>query len=133
MASCVIDTSAIMAVLLGEPDRAILVRETEGMELVAPASVHWEIGNALSAGLKRRRFGLAEARRALDAYDMIPIRCVDVSLAEPLDLSAQHGVYAYDAYLLACARQQRSPLLTLDVALARVAEAIGVDLLLPLP
>ena len=42
--SCVIDTSAIIAVLLSEPERAALIRATKGAELVAPASVHWEIG-----------------------------------------------------------------------------------------
>ena len=78
---CVIDTSAIVAVLLSEPERAMLVRVTRGAELVAPASVHWEIGNALSAGLKRRRLTLAEGQRALTAYAAIPIRFVDVDLA----------------------------------------------------
>ena len=76
---CVIDTSAIIAVLLSEPERAALIRATKGAELVAPASVHWEIGNALSAALKRRRLTLAQAQQALTAYAAIAIRFVDVS------------------------------------------------------
>ena len=126
---CVIDTSAIVAVLLSEPERAALIRATKGTELMAPASVHWEIGNALSAALKRRRLTLAQAQRALTAYAGIAIRFVEVDLALSLELAAEHGLYAYDAYLLTCALQQRAPLLTLDAALSRTATGIGIDLL----
>jgi predicted nucleic acid-binding protein len=129
--ACVIDTSAIIAVLLSEPERALLVRATRGTELVAPASVHWEIGNALSAGLKRRRFTLAQGQRALTAYAAIPIRFVEVDLALSLELAAEHALYAYDAYLLTCALQQRAPLLTLDAGLVRTATTLGIDLVLP--
>ncbi len=129
MPACVIDTSAVLAVLLGERERDALIHVTEGVELIAPASVHWEIGNALSAGLKRRRFGPDDAQRALQSYDLIPIRFVEVELAESLVLAATHGVYAYDAYLLVCARQQRVPLLTLDASLARVARSLDLPLL----
>lgn len=127
----VIDTSAIIAVLLSEPERDLLVRATRGAELLAPASVHWEIGNALSAGLKRRRLTLAQGQRALTAYAAIPIRFVDVDLALSLELAAEHALYAYDAYLLTCALQQRAPLLTLDAGLVRTANTLGIDLVLP--
>lgn len=129
--ACVIDTSAIIAVLLSEPERAMLVRATRGTELVAPASVHWEVGNALSAGLKRRRLTLAQGQRALTAYAAIPIRFVDVDIALSLELAAEHSLYAYDAYLLTCALQQRAPLLTLDTGLIRTANTLGIDLVLP--
>ena len=98
---------------------------------MAPASVHWEIGNALSAGLKRRRLTLAQGQRALTAYAAIPIRFVDVDLALSLELAAEHGIYAYHAYLLTCALQQRAPLLTLDAGLVRTANTLGIDLVLP--
>lgn len=129
--ACIIDTSAIIAVLLSEPERAVLVRVTRGIELVAPASVHWEVGNALSAGLKRRRFTLAEGQRALTAYAAIPMRLVDVDLALSLDLAAEHSLDAYDAYLLTCALQHRAPLLTLDAGLIRTANTLGINLVLP--
>ena len=129
--ACVIDTSAIIAVLLSEPERAMLVRATRGTELVAPASVHWEVGNALSAGLKRRRLTLAQGQRALTAYAAIPIRFVDVDIALSLELAAEHSLYADDAYLLTCALQQRAPLLTLDTGLIRTANTLGIDLVLP--
>lgn len=125
----VIDTSAIVAVLTSAPERAMLVRLTQGAELVAPPSVHWEIGNAFSAMLKRRRASLAQLEQALAAYAEIPLRFVEVDLADALTLADAQGLYAYDAYVIACARRQRCAILTLDRGLARAAQAVGLDIL----
>jgi predicted nucleic acid-binding protein len=122
----VVDTSVLIAVLTGEASRPALLRHTRQAELVAPASVHWEVGNACSALLKRRKATPAQIRRILAAYARIPIRFVEVELEPALALAAEHGLYAYDAYLLACAQNQRAPLLTLDRGLARVAAATGI-------
>jgi predicted nucleic acid-binding protein len=125
----VIDTSAVIAVLTSEPERPRLVRATQRADLAAPASVHWEVGNALSALLKRRRVGRSDLPLLLDAYEHIPIRFLDVDLALALEIAAEHGLYAYDAYLITCALAQRAPLLSLDQGLGRAAEAAGVQLL----
>jgi hypothetical protein len=66
---------------------------------VAPASVHWEVGNALSALLKRRLASRQDVLDAAAAYEEIPLRFVDVDLGDALELSADLGLYAYDAYL----------------------------------
>ena len=57
----VVDTSAIIAVIVGEPQRQTLIELTAGADLIAPPSVHWEIGNALSAMLRRGRVSLGSA------------------------------------------------------------------------
>lgn len=124
----VVDTSVLIAVIAGEPERVALIRATQGAELIAPASVHWEIGNACSAMLKRRRATLAQVRAMLAAYARIPVRFVEVDLGSALELSDEFGLYAYDAYLLACARAQRASLLTLDQALIHAARAANVRL-----
>ena len=98
-------------------------------ELLAPGSVHWEVGNAFSALLKRSRLRLSEVQAVLAAYGWIPIRFVDVDLAGALELVNRFGLYAYDAYLMACARRQRAPLLTLDARLRRAATEAGVALM----
>ena len=125
----VIDTSALIAVLTGEPTRDRLIARTQNAELLAPGSVHWETGNALSALLKRRRLKLAEVQAALAAYARIPIRLVEVELGIALELADRLGLYAYDAYLMACARQHGAPLLTLDPRLGRAAHEAGVRVL----
>jgi predicted nucleic acid-binding protein len=125
----VVDTSALIAVLTGEPTRDRLIARTQNAELLAPGSVHWETGNALSALLKRRRLKLAEVQAALAAYARIPIRLVEVELGIALELADRLGLYAYDAYLMACARQHGAPLLTLDPRLGRAAHEAGVRVL----
>jgi predicted nucleic acid-binding protein len=123
----VVDTSVLIAVLTGEPTRDQLIARTQGAELLAPGSVHWEVGNAFSALLKRRRLKLSDVQTALAAYGQIPIRFVEVELAAALELADRNGLYAYDAYLMACARRQRAPLLTLDARLGRAAREAGVQ------
>jgi predicted nucleic acid-binding protein len=125
----VIDTSAILAVIGEQPEKAGLVRMTRGATLVAPASVHWEVGNALSAMFKRKAIGIKEALQLLDAYAAIPIRMAEVGLKQAVELSARWNLYAYDAYVLACAVNQRAPLLTLDGGLRERARELKLDVL----
>lgn len=125
----VIDTSAIIAVVLNEPVKSALIECTIGVTLIAPASVPWEIGNAFSAMLKRKRLTVDQAQKALSAYRKIPIRFVDVDLGQALIHSDKMGVYAYDAYLIETAKQQRSSLLTLDRGLIHAARQVGVDVM----
>jgi predicted nucleic acid-binding protein len=125
----VVDTSALIAVLTGEPTRDRLIARTQGAQLLAPGSVHWETGNALSALLKRRRLKLPEVQAALAAYARIPIRLVEVELGVAIELADRFGLYAYDAYLMACARRHGAPLLTLDPRLGRAAHEAGVQVL----
>ncbi len=125
----VIDTSVLIAVLTGQPSRDLLIARTQGAELFAPGSVHWEVGNAFSVLLKRRRIKLSEVQAALTAYSQIPIRFVEVELADAIELADRFGLYASDAYLMACARRQRAALLTLDARLGRAAQEAGVQVL----
>lgn len=124
-----IDTSALLAVLGEQPEKPELVRLTRGAALVAPASVHWEVGNALSAMFKRKTVGLDAALELLDAYAVIPIRLIDVPLKQAAELSARLNIYAYDAYVIACAMNQRSPILTLDRGLIERARELKLDVL----
>ena len=125
----VIDTSAILAVIGEQPEKTELVRLTRGATLVAPASVHWEVGNALSAMFKRKAIGIKEALQLLVAYGAIPIRLAEIGLRQAVELSARWNVYAYDAYVLACAINQRAPLLTLDRGLRERARELKLEVL----
>ncbi len=125
----VIDTSALIAVVAGEETRPWLIERTAAAELLAPTSVHWEVGNALSAMLRRRRADFTQVRVALAAYRCIPLRLVEVELEPALALAARLGLYAYDAYVIACARSLHCDVLTLDAGLARAARAADVGVL----
>ena len=67
-----------------------------------------------------------DAREAVEVYRSIPIRFVEVDLSASLDIAMMHGLYAYDAYLIECARATKAPLLTLDRALRRAAADAGM-------
>ena len=43
--------------------------------------------------------------------------------------AVKFNIYAYDAYFLECANSLRSPLLTLDRGMKRIAEEMGIALL----
>lgn len=122
MNNIVIDTSAIIAVIAGEPERDSLIQRTQGADLITPPSVHWEIGNALSAMFKRQRISLGQALEALSIYQQIPLRFVNVELDESLRIARELDIYAYDAYLIQAALKYRSPLLTLDHYLIECAK-----------
>ena len=122
----VVDTSVIVAVIAHEPQRGALIRLTKGADLLAPGSVHWEIGNAFSAMLKRNRIEVDQALQAVAAYRQIPIRYVDVELEDTLAIAARYAIYAYDAYLIRCGLKFSAPLLSLDRGLLQVAEQAGV-------
>lgn len=123
------DTSVILAVIAGEPDRPKLIELTEDVDLLAPQSVHWELGNALAAQIRRGRLNLDQAKHFIGVYEQIPIQFVEVSLGAALEIAEGCGIYAYDAYMIACAQKYRCPLLTLDKGLIRAAREAGVEAL----
>ena len=125
----VVDTSVIIAVIAGEPEKAKLITLTDGAELLAPESLHWELGNALAAQLRRGRLEADQVPVLLRAYRQIPIQFVEVSIEAALEVATDLGIYAYDAYMVACATKYRCPLLTLDRALMRAAEQGGVKVM----
>ncbi|MBE0643511.1 MAG: type II toxin-antitoxin system VapC family toxin [Bacteroidetes bacterium] len=124
----VIDTSAVISVITNEPNRTAIVWSTRGAELLAPASLHWEVGNAFSAMMRRGRIGRADAIKAVQAYQQIPLRLLDVDLQVSLRIVEETGMYAYDAYVLACAQSNRAPLLTLDRDLKEAARKMRIPI-----
>lgn len=125
----VVDASVLIAVITNEDEKEKLVTMTNEAELIAPLSVHWEIGNAFSSLLKRKRVTIVEALQAIEIYLQIPVRFVEVELADSLELANEFGLYAYDAYLLRCAEKYRLPLLTLDNRLVQAAKDKKIQVL----
>lgn len=125
----VVDTSVIIAVLLNEPIKGSLVEVTSEATLYAPASLHWEIGNALSAMFKQKRISLDQAQKALRIYKQIVLNLIEVDLGKSIQVSSDHAIYAYDAYFIVCAQKLHAPLLSLDKGLNSAAEKAGIKLL----
>lgn len=123
----VVDASVIIAVIANEPEKEQLIEITKGADLLAPSSIHWEIGNTFSAMIKRRRVSLEQALDAIEIYRQIPIRFTEVELENTLAIVAELGIYAYDAYLLRCAMKYQTALITLDHKLAQVAQEMNIE------
>ena len=124
-----IDTSALLAVLLNEQHKPDIVEATKGHDLQAPFSLDAEVGNALSAMFKRDRLSPDQAGQVLAQFAEIPIRRTKLRLTEAVEIAYRYNIYAYGAYVLDCARQFRSPLLSLDSRLRAIAEKMELTLL----
>lgn len=125
----VIDTSALISVIVGEPERKRIIELTTGNTLIGPGSIPWEIGNAFSAMFKQKRLTLIEAEKGLSIFKSIPLRYIDPDFVAALKLSKQANIYAYDAYFMVCAIRHKAPLLTLDPKLRESAQNLNVETL----
>ena len=122
----VLYTSVVLAVITNESHKQQLISLTRGANLYAPPSLPWEIGNAFSAMFKRQRITLTQAQKALRAYQRISIRISDVSLQQAIELSKELNIYAYDAYILCCAKKLACALISLDNGLLAAAKRAGL-------
>jgi len=120
------DTNVFLAVALNEPEKLWLLQLTQGVELVAPVVLPYELGNALSALVKRKRLTAGEANEAWRVIERIPVELMDVDVQASLQLATQQGIYSYDAYFLHTAMRFKCPLLTLDRTMARVAASLKI-------
>jgi predicted nucleic acid-binding protein len=125
----IVDTSAILAVVLNELVKTKIISATAGAELMAPDSMPFEIGNAFSAMFKRNRITLDKALLAIEEYKKIPIRLVDVLMEDAVEQAHQLNIYTYDAYMITLALRRGAPLLSLDKGLKHAANLAGLSVL----
>jgi predicted nucleic acid-binding protein len=121
-----IDTSTILAVVLNEPEKHQLIEITKDAHLIAPMSLHWEIGNALSLMFKKKRINYKDAVAVYNSYQEIPMEIMNIDMENALEISHDFGIYAYDAYMLSCALENTSTLLTLDRHLVEIATKLKI-------
>jgi len=125
----VLDASAVLSVLLDEKARPALIQTTRGADLVSAPTLPWEIGNAVSALVRRGRLGGVAAKAVVTAYRGVAVRLLDVDLSSAVDMATRHEIYACDAYVIECASRLRAPLLTLDRRQREVARLESVTVL----
>jgi predicted nucleic acid-binding protein len=125
----VVDTSVIIAVIANEAEKSRLIALTRDTELLAPAPLPWEIGNAFSAMLRRNRITLEQSLEAIAAYRQISLRLISVDLAHALRVAEELNIYAYDAYMVAVAQRHNCALISLDQHLRRSAASLGIEVL----
>lgn len=124
----VADTNTFLAVALDEIEKNWLIARTVGHDLIAPAVLPYEIGNALSALVRRRVLNEKQLAAAWDASAAIPVELAAIDVRAALLLAGRLNIYAYDAFFLQCALETKCPLLTLDKGLKQVAAGMGIKL-----
>jgi predicted nucleic acid-binding protein len=121
MAVKVVDTSALAALLFGEPAAAEMAGRLGAHTLAAPTLLRYELGSV--ARKKRERYpALADdVRLALETFEALSVEEVEVPVAAMVDLAEASGVTVYDAAFLWLSRHLRAELVTLDRQLAGAA------------
>lgn len=122
----VADTNTFLAVAMDEPQKPSLIHTTKGHNLVAPAVLPYEIGNALSALVRRKVVMARQIPTIWDAIDAVPVELAMIDVRAATVLAGRLGIYAYDAYFLQCALEARIPLLTLDAGMKRTAMTLKI-------
>jgi predicted nucleic acid-binding protein len=125
----VVDTSALVAVILGEPERERIIELTARHTLIGPGSIPWEVGNAFSAMLKQDRLTIDDAQKGLAIFEQVPIQFTKPNFANSMAIAHQAKIYAYDAYILDCAIRHKAPILTLDRKLLMAAKSLKAGIL----
>lgn len=123
------DTNIFLAVALDEPEKGNIIQLTSESNTIAPEILPYEIGNALTAMVKRKKLTHDEALSAFDAASLIPVRLVPIDIPKALKLALDYNIYAYDAYFLQCATYLSSPLITLDKRMKKVAYDLNIEVM----
>jgi predicted nucleic acid-binding protein len=125
----VADTNTFIAVALNEPEKNKIIQLTEGHELIAPDVLPYEIGNALTAMMKRSTLEKKEVESAWDIIQRIPVELKRTNIKSALSIAVKQNIYAYDAYFIECARSLQCVLLTLDLRMQKVAREMNIRIL----
>ncbi len=129
MSKIVVDTSAVLAVIAEESPRAQVLAWTAGMRVVAAASLPYEVGNAVSSWLKQRRVNVQDAVEAMTLFRSMQIDLEPIDWDTAVYLSAEHSIYASDAYVLQTALHASASLVTGDRRMADVGRQMGITVL----
>ena len=124
-----LDASAIMAIILNESNRNIVVNLTKEATLLSPEMISFEIGNALVSLFKRHKLNETEVLKAYEDFTKIPIRTLEPDMGKALKISCKYNIYAYDAYYLETAYRLKLPLITFDGNMTVVGKNMKITIL----
>jgi predicted nucleic acid-binding protein len=123
------DTNIFLAVALDEPEKEHIIEVTAGCDVIAPEILPYEIGNALTALIKRGKISKDEALALYEVTQQIPVKLISVDIPKALAIATRFNLYAYDAYFIQCALAMSCALVTLDGKLKEVAKSLSIKVL----
>lgn len=126
----VLDASVAACWAFDDEDHPLAGRALDRLqwdEAVAPSLWWFELRNVLVVSERRGRIDKAGSRRFLRELSRLPINLDhEPDEAALMDAARAHRLSVYDAAYLELADRLSVPLATLDVSLARAAEAVHV-------
>jgi predicted nucleic acid-binding protein len=124
-----VDACAIMAVIVKEPERDLVINLTKNAVIVSPDMVSYEIANALTKMVKKKVIEKERMLFAFDYFKRIPIKNVIINFEKALEIAWEYKIYAYDACYLEAAKRLNMPLLTFDGNMTRIGNELGISIL----
>lgn len=130
----VIDASALASVILKEDDGWEFILNTSDI-FISIDLILKEVSNAIWNAVVRRMLTVDDAKRAQRLLigmvgKNIILKEQTRFLAESLDIAVTNSITVYDALYIALARDEGLPLLTLDRMQARIAESMGIKVII---
>jgi len=125
----ILDASAILAIILNEPNREKVIALTENATLLCPDVLSFEIGNALINLLRKQKITEDILFKAYKNFTLIPIRSIEVDIGKALKIACKYKIYAYDAYYLETAYRLKLPLITFDMPMRKVGTDLNIKIL----
>jgi predicted nucleic acid-binding protein len=116
-----VDASALAALLFGEPEAEAIAGRLDGVRLVAPGLLPFELANVCLAKCRRHPDQREALLAALKLRGRLGVAEIAVDHDAVIELALVTGLTAYDASYLWFARQFGADLVTLDKALDRAA------------
>jgi predicted nucleic acid-binding protein len=123
------DACAIMAVIVKEPERDLIIQLTQNAEMVSPDMVSYEIANALTKMMKKKIIEKERMINAFNYFKKIPINTIEINIEKALEIAWEYKIYAYDACYLESAKRLNLPLLTFDDNMIKVGKELGINIL----
>ena len=123
------DACAIMAVIVKEPERDLVIQLTKNAVIVSPNMISYEIANALTKMMKRKVIEKENMINAFEYFKKIPIKTIEIDIKNALEIAWEYNIYAYDACYLESAERLNLPLLTFDNNMVKVGKKLGINIL----
>jgi predicted nucleic acid-binding protein len=123
------DACAIMAVIIKEPERDLVIQLTQNAVIVSPDMVPYEIANALTKMVKKKVIEKERMISAFNYFKKIPIKTIEIDFEKALEIAWDFKIYAYDACYLEAAKRLNLPLLTFDGNMIKVGKNLGLTIL----
>lgn len=124
-----IDANIFLAVILNEPEKKKIIELSKNIDLISPEILPYEIGNALSAMLKKNRLYKNQLIDCYRIFNKIPIRLISVDIEKALEIASDNNIYAYDAYYLEIAKRLKINIMTLDLQMKKIAGQMNIPIM----